>query len=209
MIDTYVSQHRQRFLDELFTLLRLPSISADPAYKDSVLATADAVADFLIKAGAQKVEVCPTPGYPVVYGEYLVDPSRPTVLVYGHYDVQPADPLNLWTTPAFEPEVRTTPIHPNGAIFARGACDDKGQFFMHIKAFEAMVALGNVPCNMKFMIEGEEEVGSNNLERFLVENRDRLACDVILISDTGIVAPGTPSVSVGLRGLSYVEVEVT
>ncbi|MEY4460277.1 MAG: hypothetical protein RL429_266 [Bacteroidota bacterium] len=209
MIDSYVSQHRQRFLDELFTLLRLPSISADPAYKDSVLATADAVAGFLTKAGAQNVEVCSTPGYPVVYGEYLVDPSRPTVLVYGHYDVQPADPLNLWTTPAFEPEIRTTPIHPNGAIFARGACDDKGQFFMHIKAFEAMVAQGNVPCNMKFMIEGEEEVGSNNLEWFVKRNHERLACDVILISDTGIIAPGVPSISVGLRGLSYVEVEVT
>jgi acetylornithine deacetylase/succinyl-diaminopimelate desuccinylase-like protein len=157
-MENYIAQHRQRFLDELFELLRLPSVSADPAFTPSVLATAEATARFLREAGAQKVDVCETPGFPVVYGEYMIDASRPTVLVYGHYDVQPADPVELWSSPPFEPEIRSTDIHPGGAIFARGACDDKGQFFMHVKAFEAMVATGNVPCNIKFMIEGEEEV---------------------------------------------------
>jgi acetylornithine deacetylase/succinyl-diaminopimelate desuccinylase-like protein len=208
-MENYIAENRQRFLDELFALLRLPSVSADPAYKSDVLVTAEATAQFLREAGASAVEVCETPGYPVVYGEYLVSPERPTVLVYGHYDVQPADPVELWSSPPFEPEIRVTDIHPGGAIFARGACDDKGQFFMHVKAFEAMVATGNVPCNIKFMIEGEEEVGSANLAWYVKRNHARLACDVILISDTGMVAPGVPSLTTGLRGLSYVEVEVT
>lgn len=208
-MENYITQHRQRFLDELFDLLRLPSVSADPAYSPAVMATAQTTALFLREAGAQQVEVCETPGFPVVYGEYIIDPSRPTVLVYGHYDVQPADPIELWSSPPFEPEIRPTDIHPQGAIFARGACDDKGQFFMHVKAFEAMVATGNVPCNVKFMIEGEEEVGSANLAWFVQRNHARLACDVILISDTGMVAPGVPSLTTGLRGLAYVEVEIT
>ena len=208
-MENYIAQNRQRFLDELFALLSIPSVSADPSFSEDVIATADATAEYLRAAGAQNVEVCQTPGYPVVYGEYIVDPNRPTVLVYGHYDVQPADPIALWSSPPFEPEIRTTDIHPEGAIFARGACDDKGQFFMHVKAFEAMVATGNVPCNLKFMIEGEEEVGSANLAVYVKQNHERLACDVILISDTGMVAPGVPSLTTGLRGLSYVEVEVT
>ena len=155
------------------------------------------------------MEVVPTKGYPVVYGEKLVDPTKPTVLVYGHYDVQPADPIDLWDSPAFEPVIKKTELHPEGAIFARGACDDKGQFFMHVKAFEAMVATGQVPCNIKFMIEGEEEVGSVHLEDFLEAHKARLAADVVLVSDTGVIANDVPSITTGLRGLSYVEVEVT
>ena len=205
----FIHQNRDRFLDELFDLLRIPSVSADPAYAGDVRKCADAVADSLRKAGATGVELIETDGYPVVYGERLVDPAAPTVLVYGHYDVQPADPIELWDTPAFEPEIRKTKLHPEGAIFARGACDDKGQMFMHVKAFEAMVAAGELPCNVKFMIEGEEEVGSAHLEPFLEAHREKLAADIVLVSDTGIIANDTPSITVGLRGLSYVEVEVT
>ena len=206
---TYIDKHKQRFLDELMTLLRMPSISADSAYQEDVLKTADAVAAFLTAAGANNVDVCETPGYPVVYGDYHVNDALPTVLVYGHYDVQPADPLDLWDSEPFSPVVKVTDIHPDGAVFARGACDDKGQFFMHLKAFEAMVATDNTPCNMKFMIEGEEEVGSSNLAWFVQQNHQRLSCDVVVISDTGMIAPGVPSITTGLRGLSYVEVEVT
>ena len=205
----YLNEHFERFTDELKELLRLPSISADPAYADAVRATAQAVSQHLQRIGLNNVEVCATPGYPVVYADYTVGPDAPTVLVYGHYDVQPADPLELWETPPFEPTVRTTPIHPDGALFARGACDDKGQFFMHVKAIEAMLAQGPLPCNVKFMIEGEEEVGSANLAWFVERNRERLACDVILISDTGMLAPGIPSITTGLRGLAYMEVELT
>jgi len=205
----YTAQHRDRFLEELFELLRIPSVSADPAHAGDVVRCAEAVAEALRKAGATGVEVLPTAGYPVVYGERLVDPQAPTVLVYGHYDVQPADPLELWESDAFEPVVRQTPVHPGGAIFARGACDDKGQMFMHVKALEAMVATGEVPCNLKFMIEGEEEIGSKHLDAFLETHRARLQADVVLVSDTGIVANDCPSITVGLRGLSYVEVEVT
>ena len=150
-----------------------------------------------------------TPGYPIVYAEKIIDKSLPTVLVYGHYDVQPADPLELWTSGPFEPVIKKTPLHPEGAIFARGACDDKGQMYMHVKAFELMMNTETLPCNVKFMIEGEEEVGSESLEGFLKSNRKKLACDVILISDTGILANDIPSITTGLRGLSYVEVEVT
>lgn len=205
----YLQQHKDRFLEELFDLLRIPSISADSAYRQDVLKTADAVAQRLREAGADAVEVCQTPGYPVVVGERMVDPKAPTVLVYGHYDVQPPDPMNLWKTGPFEPEIRTTPIHPDGAIFARGACDDKGQMYMHVKAFESMMQTNSLPCNIKFMIEGEEEVGSANLAWFIERNKERMACDVILISDTGMLANDTPSICTGLRGLSYVEVEVT
>ncbi|QNR22880.1 dipeptidase [Croceimicrobium hydrocarbonivorans] len=205
----YLEQNKERFVEELFELLRIPSISADSAYKNDVLKTADAVAESLRKAGAENVEICETPGYPIVYADKIVDPSLPTVLVYGHYDVQPPDPLDLWTTEPFEPVIRKTEIHPDGAIFARGACDDKGQMFMHVKALEVMNQTGTLACNVKFMIEGEEEVGSENLGWFVSRNQEKLAADVILISDTGMIANDSPSITTGLRGLSYVEVKVT
>lgn len=201
-IKQYVEDNKQRFLDELFALLRFPSVSADPKYKNDVLATAEFVAESLRAAGADQVEVCPTAGYPIVYGEKIIDPALPTVLVYGHYDVQPPDPLELWQTPPFEPTVR------DGKIFARGACDDKGQFYMHVKAFELMMKTGTLPCNIKFMIEGEEEVGSNNLGIFVKENKERIKADVVLISDTALLSLENPSLETGLRGLSYLEVEV-
>lgn len=205
----YIEENREKFLEELKNLLRIPSISADSKYKEDVLKTAEAVEKSLQDAGADKTEICSTPGYPIVYGEKTIDPSLPTVLVYGHYDVQPPDPLNLWETEPFEPTIRKTDIHPEGAIFARGACDDKGQMFMHVKALEVMTKTDTLPCNVKFMIEGEEEVGSENLEWFLERNQDKLACDVILISDTGMLSKEDPSITTGLRGLSYVEVKVT
>lgn len=208
-VKAYIDANKERFLNELFDLLRIPSVSADPAYKADVSRCAEVVATHLRNAGADGVEICQTPGHPIVYGEKMIDPSLPTVLVYGHYDVQPADPFELWTTPPFEPVIRKTEIHPDGAIFARGSCDDKGQMFSHVKAFEAMAATGNLHCNVKFMIEGEEECGSNNLGPFVRANKDRLKCDVILISDTSIIANDTPSIDCGLRGLSYLEVEVT
>ena len=201
-IKNYVAQNKQRFLDELFELLRFPSVSADPAYKTEVLKTADFVAQKLTDAGADKVEVCPTAGYPIVYGEKIIDPAKPTVLVYGHYDVQPADPLELWHTPPFEPTIR------DEKIYARGACDDKGQFYMHVKAFELMMQTDTLPCNIKFMIEGEEEVGSNNLGLFVQANKQKLKSDVVLISDTSMLSMENPSLETGLRGLSYLEVEV-
>lgn len=207
-VQDYIKNNKERFLEELLELLRIPSVSADPDYKADVLKTADFVAESLRKAGADAVEVCPTAGYPIVYGEKIVGPDKPTVLVYGHYDVQPPDPLDLWESPPFEPVIKPTALHPDGAIFARGACDDKGQMYMHIKAFEAMMAAGTLPCNIKFMIEGEEEVGSDNLGVFCRENQEKLSCDTILISDTSIIANDVPSITVGLRGLSYVEVEV-
>ncbi|MGB6084665.1 dipeptidase [Moheibacter sp.] len=204
----FITENKQRFLDELIELLKIPSVSADPAYNQDVLNTAEKVAEFLNSAGADNVEVCETNGYPVVYGEKIIDPSLPTVLVYGHYDVQPADPLELWESGPFEPVIKKTEIHPEGAIFARGSADDKGQFFMHVKAFEAMNKSGQLPCNIKFMIEGEEEVGSNSLGEFVRNNKEKLKNDIILISDTEIISNDQPSISVGLRGLSYVEVEV-
>lgn len=205
----YQDKNQDRFVEELKELLRIPSVSADPRYKDDVLRTARAVAVSLQNAGATGVEVCETPGYPVVYAEVRVDPALPTVLVYGHYDVQPPDPMELWESGPFDPVVKITPTHPEGALFARGACDDKGQMFMHVKALEVMMQTGGAPCNLKFMIEGEEEVGSANLGWFVKRNKERLSCDVILISDTGMLGPDTPSICTGLRGLSYVEVEVT
>ncbi|SFI68754.1 Acetylornithine deacetylase/Succinyl-diaminopimelate desuccinylase [Kaistella treverensis] len=204
----YIQENKQRYVDELFELLRIASISADPAYKDEVLKCAEEVATFLKEAGADAVEVCPTIGYPIVYGAKITDKSLPTVLVYGHYDVQPPDPLELWKKPPFEPYIEKTELHPEGAIFARGSADDKGQFFMHIKAFEAMMKTDTLPCNVKFVFEGEEEVGSKNLEGFVKENKEKLSCDVILISDTHIYSNEQPTVTTGLRGLSYVEVEV-
>ncbi len=208
-INNYLRQNKDRFLTELTELLKIPSISADPAYSQDVLDAAEAIKHSLEKAGCDSVEICETPGYPIVYGEKTIDPKLPTVLVYGHYDVQPPDPLDLWHSPPFEPVVKPTEKHPDGAIFARGACDDKGQLYMHVKAFEYMVAEATLPCNVKFMIEGEEEVGSESLAWFVPRHREKLANDVILISDTGMIANDIPSITTGLRGLSYVEVEVT
>ncbi|XOV66761.1 MAG: dipeptidase [Fluviicola sp.] len=205
----FISENKERFLEELMDLLRVPSISADPAYAGDVRKTAEVVANRLKEAGAENVEICETEGYPIVYADKILDNSLPTVLVYGHYDVQPADPIELWDSPAFEPVVKKTELHPDGAIFARGACDDKGQMYMHVKAFEAMIKSNELPCNVKFMIEGEEEVGSANLGIFVKNNKEKLAADVILVSDTGMLANDVPSITTGLRGLSYVEVEVT
>ncbi|MBL7805586.1 MAG: dipeptidase [Saprospiraceae bacterium] len=208
-LKSYFEANKDRFLDELLDLLRIPSISADPKYAPDVRRMAEATAEHLRKVGADQVEIFPTDGHPIVYGEKMVDPKAPTVLVYGHYDVQPPDPLDLWDSPPFEPVVKKTKLHPQGAIFARGACDDKGQFFMHVKAFEMMMQQNKLSCNVKFMIEGEEEVGSKNLEKFCRDNRKKLSCDVVLISDTSIIDNQTPSLTVGLRGLCYMEVEVT
>jgi acetylornithine deacetylase/succinyl-diaminopimelate desuccinylase-like protein len=208
-LNQYLNEHKQRFLDELLALLRIPSISADPKYAGDVRNMAEATATHLRDLGVDQVEIFPTAGHPIVYGEKIIDPNAPTVLVYGHYDVQPADPLDLWDHPAFDPIVKVTETHPQGAIFARGSCDDKGQFFMHFKAFEMMSRNNALPCNVKFMIEGEEEVGSAHLEEFCNANKSKLACDVVLVSDTSIIDNETPSLTVGLRGLCYMEVEVT
>ena len=208
-IKTYIQQNKDRFINELIELLKIPSVSADSAYSQDVIDTSVAVKQSLEKAGCDKVEICETNGYPIVYGEKIIDPNLPTVLVYGHYDVQPPDPMELWTSPPFEPVIKKTDIHPEGAIFARGACDDKGQMYMHIKAFEYMIQSNTLPCNVKFMIEGEEEVGSVNLKNFVENNTAKLKNDVILISDTGMISNLQPSITTGLRGLSYVEVEVT
>ncbi len=205
----YIAEHKQRFIDELIELLKIPSISADSAYKDDVIKTASVIKNSLEKAGCDTVEICETPGYPIVYGEKIIDKNLPTVLVYGHYDVQPPDPLDLWHSPPFDPVIKKTELHPEGAIFARGSCDDKGQMYMHVKAMEYMTQTGQLPCNVKFMIEGEEEVGSESLEWFVTRNQEKLSNDVILISDTGMIANDIPSITTGLRGLSYVEVEVT
>lgn len=207
-IQSYVNSNKERFLNELLDLLKIPSISAKPEHKPDMFTTAEAVKQRLIEAGADKVEICQTKGYPVVYGEKIIDSSKPTVVVYGHYDVQPADPLDLWDSPPFEPVIKKTDIHPEGAIFARGACDDKGQMYMHVKAFETMMKTNTLPCNVKFMIEGEEEVGSSNLGPWIIENKEKLKGDIILISDTSIIANDIPSIDSGLRGLAYMEVEV-
>jgi acetylornithine deacetylase/succinyl-diaminopimelate desuccinylase-like protein len=199
----YIQQHKDRFLSELLELLRIPSVSADSKYKADVRLAAEFICEKLKSAGADLAEINETAGHPIVYGEKIIDKSLPTILVYGHYDVQPADPLNLWDSPPFEPIVK------DEKIYARGACDDKGQVYMHIKAFETMMATNTLPCNVKFMIEGEEEVGSDNLGFFVKANKEKLKADVILISDTAIVANDIPSIDVGLRGLSYLEVEVT
>ena len=208
-IKNYINENKDRFINELIELLKIPSISADPAYKRNVLDCADAVAKAMKDAGAENIEICETAGYPIVYGDKIIDPNLPIVLVYGHYDVQPADPLELWESGPFEPVIKNTDIHPEGAIFARGSCDDKGQFYMHVKAFELMMNTNTLPCNIKFMIEGEEEVGSENLGVFVNAKKAKLKCDAILISDTGIISNDTPSITTGLRGLSYMEVEVT
>jgi len=208
-IKDYVNSNRDRFIYELIELLKIPSVSADSAYFQDVINTAEAVKKSLEKAGCDFAELCQTPGYPIVYAEKIIDKNLPTILVYGHYDVQPADPIELWDSPPFEPIIKTTDIHPDGAIFARGACDDKGQMYMHVKAFEYMITNNCLPCNVKFMIEGEEEVGSTSLAWFVPRNVEKLKNDVILISDTGMISNSQPSITTGLRGLSYVEVEVT
>ncbi|MBT7850830.1 MAG: dipeptidase [Formosa sp.] len=208
-LQSYLDSNKDRFVQELFELLKIPSVSADSAYSKDVFKAADFVANSLKKAGCDAIEICQTKGFPIVYGEKMIDPKLPTILVYGHYDVQPADPIELWDAPAFEPIIKKTELHPEGAIFARGACDDKGQMYMHVKALEFMTSTNQLPCNVKFMIEGEEEVGSENLADFVKSNTTKLKNDVILISDTGMIAKDTPSITTGLRGLSYVEVEVT
>lgn len=203
MANQYIQNHKDRFLSELFELLRIPSVSADSRHKEDVRKATTFIKKKLKEAGADKVEIHETQGHPIVYGEKIVGESHPTVLVYGHYDVQPPDPLDLWDSPPFEPVVK------DNKIFARGSCDDKGQVYMHIKALETMVQLKQLPCNIKFMIEGEEEVGSDNLGKFVKANKGLLKADVILISDTAIISLENPSITVGLRGLSYMEVEVT
>ncbi len=202
-VKAYIETHQDRFLEELKTLLRIPSVSADSKYKADVVKAAEQVKTYLLEAGADQATLYPTADHPIVYGEKIIDSKLPTVLVYGHYDVQPADPINLWDSPPFEPVIK------DGKIFARGACDDKGQLFMHIKALETLLKASTLPCNIKFLIEGEEEVGSDNLEHFLKAQKALLQADIILVSDTGILSNENPSITVGLRGLSYLEVEVT
>ncbi len=202
-LNAYLEANKERFLNELIDLLKIPSVSADENFSNDVLRAAEVVKQRLLEAGVDQAEVCPTKGYPVVYAEKIIDAALPTVLVYGHYDVQPADPYELWDSPPFEPVVK------NGDLYARGSCDDKGQMYMHVKAFEMMMKNNALPCNVKFMIEGEEEVGSVNLETYAIENKDRLKADVVLISDTSMIANDAPSITTGLRGLTYLEVEVT
>ncbi len=202
IIKNYIETNRERFLEELFGLIRIPSVSASEASKPDMIRAAEYIRDLLSGNGADRAEVYPTEGNPIVYGEKTVDPSLPTILVYGHYDVMPAEPLDKWVSQPFEPEIR------DGKIYARGADDDKGQLFMHLKAFEMMMATGTLPCNVKFMIEGEEEAGSTSIAGFCSEYRDMLRSDVILISDTTMISSETPSVTSGLRGLSYIQVEV-
>lgn len=199
----YVEENKDRFLEELFGLIRIPSISSIADHKPDMLKAANYWKDSMLKAGCDKAEVLPTDGNPVVFGEKIIDPNAPTVLVYAHYDVMPVDPIELWDNPPFEPKVI------DGKIWARGSDDDKGQAFMHAKAFEAMLATDSLPCNVKFMIEGEEEIGSPNMGKWCAENKDLLTADIILVSDTGMIAPDIPSITTGLRGLAYWEVEVT
>lgn len=201
-LENYIEKNKERFLEELFGLIRIPSISSQSEHKEDMLKAAEYWKNTLLSAGADKAEIKPTDGNPIVYGEKIIDENLPTVLVYGHYDVMPVDPLDLWDSPPFEPEIR------NGIIYARGADDDKGQAFMHAKAFEFMVKTDQLPCNIKFMIEGEEEVGSGSLEKWCAENKELVSADVILVSDTGMIAPDIPSITTGLRGLAYWEVEV-
>jgi len=202
-LKNYIEENKERFLEELFDLIRIPSVSSKTENKNDMFRATEYITDQLLKTGADKAEVYKTDGHPVIYGEKMIGKDKPTVLVYGHYDVQPAEPLEKWDSDPFEPEIR------DGKIYARGADDDKGQLFMHLKAFEFMIRTETLPCNVKFMIEGEEEVGSANLKIFCKKYKDMLACDVILISDTTMIAQDIPSITIGLRGLSYMEVEVT
>jgi acetylornithine deacetylase/succinyl-diaminopimelate desuccinylase-like protein len=202
-VTEYIASNKDRFLDELFQWLRIPSVSADSRHKGDVRKAAEYLKQKFQDAGVDSVEICETKGHPIVFAEKKIGADRPTVLVYGHYDVQPADPLNLWDSPPFEPVIK------NDKIYARGACDDKGQVYMHVKAFEVMMKHNLLPCNVKFMVEGEEEVGSDNLGDFVKANKAKLKADIILISDTAIISLDHPSITTGLRGLSYMEVEVT
>lgn len=199
----YQEAHKDRFLNELLDLLRIPSVSARSEHKPDMKKCAEAVKARLTEAGAGKVDIYETEGHPIVYAEKITDPALPTVLVYGHYDVQPPDPLELWHSGPFEPVIK------DGKIFARGSCDDKGQFYMHVKALEIMNQTGSLTTNIKFLIEGEEEVGSPNLGKFVAAHKELLKADVILISDTAMISLDTPSMDIGVRGLSYIEVEVT
>jgi acetylornithine deacetylase/succinyl-diaminopimelate desuccinylase-like protein len=202
MVKDYIENNRNRFLEELFQWLRIPSVSADSSRKQDVRKAAEYLVRQLAAAGVDDVQLYETKGHPVVYGEKIIDAALPTVLVYGHYDVQPADPLDLWDSPPFEPVIK------DEKIYARGACDDKGQVYMHVKAFEVMSKLGLLSCNIKFMVEGEEEVGSDNLADFVKQNIKKLSADIVLISDTALISLEHPSITTGLRGLSYMEVEV-
>ena len=199
----YLEQNQERYISELLQLLRIPSVSAKSEHKEDMWRCATFIKEKLHSLGCTLVEICPTAGHPIVYGEVIIDASKPTILVYGHYDVQPAEPLELWTSPPFEPIIK------DEKIYARGACDDKGQFYMHLLAVESLIAQKKLQCNIKFMIEGEEEIGSSNLETFVISNKEKLKCDLILISDTAIISNECPSITVGLRGLSYLEVEIT
>ena len=205
----YLNDHRDRFMDELFTLLRIPSVSTDKKHNDDTHACAVHVQEYLVRAGLDKATLYPTDGHPIVCAEKIIDPALPTILVYGHYDVQPAAPLDEWNSEPFEPVIKKTKIHPDGAIFGRGTTDDKGQMFIHVKAVETMIKTDNLPCNVKFMIEGEEEIGSPNLLPFIKQYKEMLKSDVILISDTSLLSKKHPSITVGLRGLTYLDVKVT
>jgi len=202
-IKSYIEENKDRFLEELFDLIRIPSVSAKEENKEDMLRAAEYLKNSLMEAGADKATIYSTEGHPILVGEKIIDKSLPTVMVYGHYDVQPAEPYDLWTTDPYEPVIR------DDKIWARGADDDKGQLFMHVKAFEYMVRTGNLPCNVKFMIEGEEEIGSASLVKFCDGHKDLLKADVILVSDTTMIAPDIPSITTGLRGLTYMQVELT
>ena len=199
----YYQANKERFLNELFDLLRIPSVSSEPEHKEDMYRCARKLTELLKEAGAERAEVFDTTGHPVVYAEKIIDPSLKTILVYGHYDVQPVDPIELWKSQPFEPEIR------DGAIYARGANDDKGQSFMHIKAFEYLVRNGLQRHNIKFILEGEEEIGSPSLASWAEEHKDLLACDIMLVSDTTMISEDVPSINCGMRGLTYMEIEVT
>lgn len=202
-IQHYIAENRERFLSELFGLIRIPSISSKSEHKEDMRNAAEYLKNLLLEAGVDHSEVAETDGNPVVFAEKIVHPEARTVLVYGHYDVMPAEPLEEWISPPFEPEVR------DGKIYGRGANDDKGQLMMHVKAFEYLVRSGELKTNVKFLIEGEEEIGSPNLKKWISENKEKLKADIILVSDTSMIALDTPAITVGLRGLAYVQVEVT
>ena len=208
-IKDYIESNKERFLDELFELISIPSVSAKQEHKKDLRKTAELLKNHFVKLGLNNCEIHETKGHPIVYADKIIDKTLPTILIYGHYDVQPVDPIELWDQDPFKPYIKKTSIHPEGAIFARGACDDKGQMFMHLKAIEIMVNSDQLPCNVKLMIEGEEEVGSDNLELFVKNNREKLSNDIILVSDTGMISKTIPSITTGLRGLSYMEVEIT
>ena len=203
MIKEYINNNKERFLDELFELLKIESVSADSKFKEEVDKAANWLVEEFKKLKLDNVEKIKTKGHPIVFAEKILDKSYPTILVYGHYDVQPADPYELWDSPPFEPTIK------NNKIYARGACDDKGQMYMHLKAYETLNKVGDIKFNIKFMIEGEEECGSDSLEEFVVQNKEKLSADVIIISDTSIIDNENPSITIGLRGLSYMEVELT